>query len=437
MVYLSPSSLVTKENFPSYDVGRYLFISKSEFYTQLTFAEIDIFYTPALCTVCSKDSYCVGGNANTSQVCPNSTYSLYQSSSASQCGCPVNSSLVQDRGCVCMDGTYKMLNGGKALAGWQCSPCLPGSFCTGGVVAGVCPNNTYCPIGTIVPIQCPALSVSSSNSSALGDCLCPDGYARIGSECVICGYGTYSSKGAVATCTNCPANSNTSSLGSTSFSQCKCISGYVGDVATPGTMTEPSIIRSCNGLMCPVTALNFYDFAWTPDRAVDGTTDLGWHSKDISESGVGYNWWRIDFQTTRWISKGWIHNTLRPGKLAGYQIWIGYNSTFPGNNVLKYASNKPGAYDEYFPVSGYGRYLYVVNNQQFLCIDEINIFTGDPPQCNLCPVDYYCPGNKTNYTIPCPNSMYSPAGSFSLAQCACPVNAALLPDVNCTCNGGY
>ena len=108
--------------------------------------------------------------------------------------------------------------------------------------------------------------------------------------------------------------------------------------------------------------------------------------------------------------------------------------------MLKYVSTNPNVQEEYFSVYGYGRYLYVANTKMdysALCIDDINIFTGDPPQCAMCSADSYCPGNKTNYTIPCPNSMYSLPGSYSVAQCACPVRASLLPDVNCTCDSGY
>ena len=57
--------------------------------------------------------------------------------------------------------------------------------------------------------------------------------------------------------------------------------------------------------------------------------------------------------------------------------------------------------------------------------------------CEACPKNFYCPGGQVNYSLACPDSQYSLVGSSSVSQCACPVNAALLPDVNCTCNAGY
>jgi len=437
LVYVSPSIAVSFEVFTCNDKGRYLYIARHAINSYFSFVDVDFVYIPSLCTKCNRDSYCPGGNSDSSIVCPNSTYSLYGSSSVSQCGCPVNSMLVQNRGCVCVDGMTRTDNPKLLFADWQCDQCPARSYCVSGAVT-VCPQNTYCPLGSAAPIQCPALSTSSANSSSFADCLCPSGYTMTGGVCVICNTGTHSSRGATGSCTVCPTHSNTTSVGSVTAAECLCVAGYVGDVTTPRTQVEHSIVKSCNGLKCPVTALNSADEYTRPENAVDGYTFYMWHSKDISVGGIGYNWWRIDFQTTRWISRGWIHNTQRIGKLAGFQIWIGSDPIFPGQNTLIYASKSPSSITaEDFPVLGYGRYLYAANTIPLFIIDEIDIFTDDPPQCFECSRDHYCPGNRSNYTIECPNSTYSLPGASSVSQCACPANAALLPERNCTCYDGY
>ena len=77
---------------------------------------------------------------------------------------------------------------------------------------------------------------------------------------------------------------------------------------------------------------------------------------------------------------------------------------------------------------------------QCLCVPG---FTGDAlaqvnsVACSVCPADAYCPGNKANHTLVCPNATFSTKGSSSQDQCVCPVNAAWLPNSNCTCKNGF
>jgi hypothetical protein len=109
-----------------------------------------------------------------------------------------------------------------------------------------------------------------------------------------------------------------------------------------------------------VNATNSYHPGLLPVNAVDGQENTGWYSKDITIAGIGYNYWMIDFQTVRWISSGWIHNTM--WAFPNFQIWTGMDRTFPCTNTLMYTYTVTGSVSsKTFPVDGYGRYLYVAN----------------------------------------------------------------------------
>ena len=264
------------------------------------------------CGVCPANAYCTGnGVAN---ACPATSTSPAQSVNFSAClcaapqymtlscgnclpnqyyisntkcgACPASSTspsgTANVSGCICNNGTFSN--------GPLCSACPPGLFCEFGGSAP-CPFNAYCPGGTVNPIACPALSTAPMYSNSSSACECGEGYYMSGGVCLLCGYGTYSSSGAVGACTACPANSNTSSKGQALLSQCLCVPGYTGDARS---------------------------------------------------------------------------------------------------------------------------------------------------KCVSCPFNSYCPGNRANYTMPCPNATYSNAGASSSSQCYCPSNSSWLPGLNCTCyNGSY
>ena len=71
LVYVSPNANLLEENFSCYDTGRYLYIAKNEQNAYFTIVELNLYFTPALCTVCSKDSYCVGGSSKAFRERPN------------------------------------------------------------------------------------------------------------------------------------------------------------------------------------------------------------------------------------------------------------------------------------------------------------------------------------------------------------------------------
>ena len=180
--------------------------------------------------------------------------------------------------------------------------------------------------------------------------------------------------------------------------------------------------------------------------AVDGIVKFDnnngfYHSSINQTAGNGQHWWRMDFQTSRTIDL--IRIWRRDVWMDGYTVWIGDDAQFPGSNTKVYTNKPPWAisnqpYD--IATVGFGRYLFISNVNLYLSIQELDIFTAVYPEnrsCIPCAANSYCPGTVENLTIQCPNSMYSLPGSSSVSQCACPVNAALIQDLNCTCNTSY
>ena len=119
-----------------------------------------------LCQICRPGSYCPGGTANFTVVCPNNTYSLPGSDDVFDCQCPANS--VSTRGsqniteCVCQSGYYKEFSLLYPPANWYCKVCNPGEFCFQNV------NYT-----------CPAFSASLGSAQSLLDCFCQAGYYNV------------------------------------------------------------------------------------------------------------------------------------------------------------------------------------------------------------------------------------------------------------------
>jgi hypothetical protein len=76
---------------------------------------------------------------------------------------------------------------------------------------------------------------------------------------------------------------------------------------------------------------------------------------------------------------------------------------------------------------------------QCLCVGGYygEIASASSTGCQQCVANSYCAGMQVNLIATCPDSLYSLAGSSSVSQCKCPVNAMLLPaPLSCTCNNG-
>ena len=148
----------------------------------------------------------------------------------------------------------------------HCSPCPKGFYCDAGSTTSIgitdCPENSYCPTGTMssaIP-SCPAGSYSPyTKSMSLEDCLtCPPGsYCLSGSSPATCDAGYYCPEGtktatqfpcspgyyseltgahSVMTCKHCGVNYECPDYAMTTPTQ--CVDGYYNDATTTAIRCE-------------------------------------------------------------------------------------------------------------------------------------------------------------------------------------------------------
>ena len=392
------------------------------------------------CVPCPPNAWCWTGVINQ---CPPNTSSPAMSNYIRNCTCSPGFTGPNGTSCSpCAAGTYNSL-GGNA----NCSVCPLGNFCVlGAPVPSQCPVDSYCGSGVHQPTACPQFSNSEAGSDSMRNCNCLAGYSMVKGVCIKCAHSTYSSAGTTDVCDLCPMNSNTSSPGAVSMSQCLCSPGFVGDsMADVYPVTSSwSLLRVCGvtgNQPCSTTARDIYSNQnlWIPSNGVDGVTTTGYHSNDNTLPDGEYKWWRIDLASRYWISDG-IITAMWSDRLTGFQIWIGDDETFPGTNKLKHRSSTLNPDSEAFRVGGIGRYLYVANNRSdnFLMFAEIDVFGGKGP-CAVCPGGLLCPGGAVNYSTVCPANHYCPIGSS--VPVLCPALSTSVPNSasfsSCLCSNGY
>ena len=242
----------------------------------------------------------------------------------------------------------------------------------------VCPANSYCLSGSSFPIQCPVFSTSVLSSNSSSACLCNDGYYMNISnlKCVQCGYGTYAARGSVNQCIQCPPGSNYTLKGSFSISDCACLPGFAGDTSVVKSTSPISLLKTCNAAQCPTSSLTVFNGDGLAVNAVDGQISTIYNA-DISKSvNAWYNWWRIDFGTQRQMTNGRIWGQGGyTDRLKFFQVWIGNDPVFPGENRLVYVSSSLAVTEENFTCYDIGRYLYIARNEpsSFFTITEIDI----------------------------------------------------------------
>jgi sugar lactone lactonase YvrE len=106
-------------------------------------------------------------------------------------------------GSICAAGTYNSWSG--PLSAGRCSPCVAGSFCTGGGAATMqaCPPGFFCPEASITPTPCPPGTFSGAEGGLSN-----------------------------SSCTACPAGTWSAASGATSISFCApCAADVVNPVA--------------------------------------------------------------------------------------------------------------------------------------------------------------------------------------------------------------
>jgi hypothetical protein len=374
------------------------------------------------CKQCVVNAYCPGGRVNHTVACPNSTFAYAGSSSVAQCVCPADA-LVVGGACVCMDGTYKVMNPASLLSGWQCDACPPGSDCKGGVQSS-CPAGYYCSPQSVSPILCPAgayclesvptptlcpagtynahpgatteaegclpcgngfystapgatqcspcqlhSNTTVSNADSVSQCVCDAGYAMVDGVCERCGYATYAAQGASGSCAACPAHSNTTGLGSTTASQCICGVGYVANAQTGGCDDCPADSYCAGGGLATACPTHLYSLAGSVTLSQCRCPD----NSKLAPSGCV-------------CDNGYSRKTNSMAPLAGWEC-----GTCAAGSLCLNGTVAP-------------------------CAAGYSCSNGG---ASVCPVNRYCPEGIAA-SLACPSNAHSAAGSAA-----------------CTCNDGF
>ena len=333
------------------------------------------------------------------------------SSSVSVYPCPTGSYCADSSTIVaCSQGSYCPYNSTAQ------KPCPLGSYCINPSTIATCDSGFYCPSGSTSQQPCPTGMVCGVAVTTI----CSPGYNYVASSCKLCDLNYYCDG---VSSTSCPPGSTTSSTGSISISDCQCPQGYTFNSSSVYNATQEivSLIRTCNNALCSVTALDFYigTGGWGPTSGLDGNLATGYHADTTLLAPGSYKWFRIDFESTRWITGGTVYaytgGTGYEGRLDGFQIWIGNDVNFPGTNRLLYYSKTVFVVTESFNVNAYGRYLYIAKNKtEIFMLAEVNVF-GDRRTCAICPSGKVCA--TSNAAIPCSLGSYCPRGSIVEKPC--------------------
>ena len=321
--------------------------------------------------------------------CPEGSISSVGTSDSADCEC-LPGRYKQDGICVlCPANTYK-----TEVGDFECTACpvhslsLPGSDSVAACLCDIgyrlegdigsvdmcqeCAIGEYKDfISNVACVECPANSASlNMGSTSAGDCICLPGYAggALDNSCVACGIGTYK-EAQHAECQSCPAHTTTEASGSSAVAACICVEGYTA---------------SNTGMVCVACVEGMYkDFEGAlpclecppNSNSPQGSTSL---SACVCNAGF----------TTDGTSC--------------VQCAMGSYKTGEGNEPCSscpdHASSPLGAtsLDACQCVAGYH---------------------GPFAACTACVNDFYCPGDGQTYA--CPGNSSSPALSVAEEDCTC------------------
>jgi hypothetical protein len=225
-----------------------------------------------VCQRCKKDSYKATNGSVDCIDCPSNSGVVSQgSTSLTACTCDVGYTGNDGGPCLpCDIGKYKTLTGSSVClscpvlattnnvgqtAKSNCI-CSPGNFGTGSSSCSPCSANYYkANAGDAAGCtSCPSFTISSTGSIT---CQCQAGYE--GNDlgpCIPCTWGKYKASVGTGSCTSCGHYSNTTSLHSTSDTDCQCILGYT-PTGSNGTCEEcqintyKDVIGNSSCIACP------------------------------------------------------------------------------------------------------------------------------------------------------------------------------------------
>ena len=249
------------------------------------------------CSDCPENFYCPQQSVNPLRCVPNSTSTL-NSQNVEDCHCNagfhyVSTSDDEDYQCdLCAPGSFT-----GDINNNECTPCAAGfwSNLSGTTQCFICPLDSYCPEGSVLPIACPENSVSVQYSHIITDCHCNAGYHRAfdstdftaggGYHCQSCAPGFYNELSNQESCTECPVDTfntyhasilssnclactaNSSSLPSSDeLRDCLCDVGFSGNPGEECTECEPGFFRSnVSEYICTACQPNTYNVDYAAD----------------------------------------------------------------------------------------------------------------------------------------------------------------------------
>jgi len=246
------------------------------------------------CSSCPAGHYCLE-ETTVPTLCPNGTFSVPLSESASDC-----------QNCTASYYCISPSNTPQQYAAPAGTFTLEGAF-----EPRSCPENFYC-IGASPPLQCANGEYSIGGSSSCDPC--PSGYyCRAGFEPTLCDPGRYSTGGATQ-CVPCSAGTYTSATGSSSCANCTrgyaCVAGSnsaTQQVCQPGYWSWDGYgaCEECSpGYACPSTASSTsQEVACTPGKFSSGGFSVcmnctagywcGARSPSAMQNACPDGWWSL------------------------------------------------------------------------------------------------------------------------------------------------
>ena len=337
------------------------------------------------------------------EVKPDSGHDILSSTSVDDCKCNAGFSL-QEALCVqCVSGKYKDVQ----FSDNSCNDCLEGS---------------YCPRGSIDPIECFGNSMSEVGAKTKDGCLCNTGYeiqvsSYVCSECpqgkykdVVsnrdfcedCTANTYNNLTAQSVCVACPDNSFVSSEGSTQISDCQCNAGY-----------QKNIDESCSE--CP---LNYYRSQDMVDTELDACQQCSFESYIASTgSKSSYDCIICPIHSSRENNEGevFLECTCNAGYTPG-------QTDCEACGVGKYKSSRsPDACSVCPPNSNSAEGS--TSAMHCRCNPGYYATQDSPLSCEKCPIGFFCPTGL--HPEMCLNDTFSDQKGASECQ-ACPENMMYL-----------
>lgn len=189
------------------------------------------------CKICLENSYCFNSKIYS---CPEHTTSPKGSKSIQDCECVPGfygstcticgfNGFCPGKGVkkLCPQGSFTLNNASTNITECVCNSGFYGAFGNNTLRCVQCPENTYCPVGTIEqPYTCPLNTESPIQTKDISGCVCQDGYFRNTTTniCTICPAGFYCTREILI---ECPVPQNYSFKNSSKLQDCFCAPGFI------------------------------------------------------------------------------------------------------------------------------------------------------------------------------------------------------------------